>query len=66
MQKDLDAYLETYNRQRPHRGRGMEGQDALRGLQGRDPAEAEHPEARSQKGGQARSVELTSARPGVR
>ena len=23
MQKDLDAYLETYNRQRPHRGRGM-------------------------------------------
>ena len=25
MQKDLDAYLETYNRQRPHRGRGMEG-----------------------------------------
>ena len=25
MQKDLDAYLETYNRQRPHRGRGMRG-----------------------------------------
>ena len=25
MQKDLDAYLETYNRQRPHRGRGMKG-----------------------------------------
>ena len=25
MQKDLDAYLETYNRRRPHRGRGMEG-----------------------------------------
>ena len=23
MQKDLDAYLETYNRLRPHRGRGM-------------------------------------------
>ena len=25
MQKDLDAYLETYNQSRPHRGRGMEG-----------------------------------------
>ena len=25
MQTDLDAYLETYNRNRPHRGRGMEG-----------------------------------------
>ena len=25
MQADLDAYIETYNRNRPHRGRGMEG-----------------------------------------
>ena len=25
MQKDLDAYLKTYNRQRPHPGRCMEG-----------------------------------------
>ena len=25
MQKDLDVYLETYNRRRPPRGRGMEG-----------------------------------------
>jgi transposase InsO family protein len=25
MQQDLDAYLETYNTRRPHRGRGMEG-----------------------------------------
>lgn len=25
MQKDLEAYLETYNRRRPHRGRGMNG-----------------------------------------
>ena len=24
MQKDLDAYLETYNRRRPHSGRGMD------------------------------------------
>ena len=25
MQADLDSYLETYNRKRPHRGRVMEG-----------------------------------------
>ena len=25
MQKDLDVHLETYNRQRPHLGRGMKG-----------------------------------------
>ena len=25
MQKDLDAYLITYNTQRPHQGRGMKG-----------------------------------------
>ena len=25
MQEDLDAYIESYNRNRPHRGRGMEG-----------------------------------------
>ena len=25
MQEDLDAYIETYNRRRPHRGRGMKG-----------------------------------------
>ena len=25
MQADLEAYLETYNRKRPHRGRGMKG-----------------------------------------
>lgn len=25
MQKDLDVYLESYNRKRPHRGRGMDG-----------------------------------------
>ena len=42
------------------------GTDALRGLQGADPAEAVHPEALSRKGGQDRSVALTSARPGVR
>ena len=29
MQKDLDVYLETYNRTRPHRVRGMHRQDAL-------------------------------------
>ena len=25
MQQDLDIYLASYNRKRPHRGRGMEG-----------------------------------------
>lgn len=25
MQADLDTYLESYNRKRPHRGWGMEG-----------------------------------------
>ena len=25
MQQDLEVYLETYNRKRPHRGRAMEG-----------------------------------------
>ncbi len=25
MQADLDAYIETYNRNHPHCGRGMEG-----------------------------------------
>ena len=25
MQADLDAYIETYNRNRPHRSRGMDG-----------------------------------------
>ena len=30
MQEDLDAYIETYNRNRPHRGRGMEGRTPYR------------------------------------
>ena len=64
MQKDLDAYLETYNHQRPHRGRGMKGRNALRGLQGRDPEEVPDPEEAGQKGGQDRSVDLTSTRAG--
>ncbi len=29
MRKDLDAYLETYNQRRPHRGRGMQGRTPL-------------------------------------
>ena len=62
MQKDLDGYLETYNPWRPRH----EGQDALRRLQGRDPEEAVHPEALNPEGGQGRSVDLTSARPGVK
>lgn len=53
MQKDLNAYLETYNRQRPHR------------LQGRDPEEVPGPEEAGWKGGHDRSVDLTSVRPRV-
>lgn len=30
MQKDLDAYLEKYNRNRPHQGRGMNGKTPLK------------------------------------
>ena len=46
---------------------GAKGPHALRGLQGRDPTEAAHPETLShQEGGQESSVGLTSARPGVR
>lgn len=30
MQADLDAYIETYNRNRPHRGRGMKGRTPYR------------------------------------
>ena len=30
MQADLDTYIETYNRNRPHRGRGMEGRTPYR------------------------------------
>ena len=30
MRTDLDAYLETYNRNRPHRGRGMDGRPPYR------------------------------------
>ena len=42
MQKDLDAYLETYNQRRRHRGRGMEGRrpcDVFKaGIPEREPA----------------------------
>ncbi len=51
MQKDLDAFLETYNRRRPHQGRGMKGTPALRGLQGRDPPEP-HLQTLGQEGGE--------------
>ena len=43
-----------------------EGQDALRRLQGRDPEESPARGTSRQKGGQDRSVDPTSARPGVR
>ena len=34
MQTDLDAYLETYNRNRPHCGRGMEGEPRTKSSRG--------------------------------
>ena len=37
MQQDLDAYLKTYNRQRPHRGRGMEGRTPYEVFKARIP-----------------------------
>ncbi|WP_419167133.1 hypothetical protein [Candidatus Palauibacter sp.] len=55
LQEDLDAYIETYNRDRPHRSRGMEGANALPGLQERDP-EAQEQEEVNQKGGEDRSL----------
>ena len=55
MQEDLDAYMENYNRNRPHRGRGMEGLPPLSGLQEGDP-EAQDPEEVNQKGGEDRSL----------
>ena len=66
IQKDLDAYLETYNRQRPHRGRGMKGRTPYEVFKAGIPKKSPAPENVRQKGGQARSVDLTSARPGVR
>ena len=66
MQEDLDAYIETYNRNRPHRGRGMEGRPPYQGVHEGDP-EAQDPEEVNQEGGEDRSLKaLTSARPGVR
>ena len=66
MQEDLDAYLETYNtRAGPTAAAGWRAH-SLRGLQGGDPHHVTGPEEAGQKGGQDRSVDLTSARPGVR
>ena len=52
MQKDLDAYLETYNTHGPPPRPRDGGQDALRGLQGRNPGQITGPEEAGQKGGQ--------------
>ena len=65
-QKDLDGYLEADNTRRLAPRPRDEGQDALRGLHGRDPKEAAHLETLSENGGQNCSVALTSARRRVR
>ncbi len=52
MQKNLDAYQETYNRQRPPRGRGMEGRtpyDVLKaGILAKSPARNRRKPARKE------------------
>lgn len=55
MQTDLDTYLETYNRNRPHRGRGMEGRTPYQVFKKGDP-EAQEPEEVNQKGGEDGSL----------
>ena len=63
---DLGAYLETYNRNRPHRGRAMDGRTPCQVFKKRDP-EAPEPEEVDHEGGEDRSLKrLTSAKPGVR
>ena len=52
---DLDAYLETYNRNRPHRSRSMESRNPVSGLQEGDP-EAPEPEEVNQEGREDRSL----------
>ncbi len=55
IQKDLDAYIETYNRNRPHRGPRLGGANAVSGLHERDPR-AQEPEEVSEKGDADRSL----------
>ena len=50
----------------PRKAPAVQGPDALRGLQGGDPAEGRHPATPQPGRSSDRSVELTSARPGVR
>ena len=66
MQKDLDAYLETYNRQRPHPGRGMKGRTPYEVFKAGIPKWSPARNKSARKEVKARSVDLTSARPVVR
>lgn len=43
MQKDLDGYLEHYNRKRPHQGRGMNGRTPLEAFLAGRPKQAPEP-----------------------
>ena len=63
--EDLDAYLETYNQHRPHRGCGMEGRTPYAMFK------VEIPRKRTRKPSARKEVKkaawnLTSVRPGVR
>ena len=66
MQKDLDAYLKTYNPQRPHRGRSMKGRTPYEVFKAGIPKKSPARKKPAGKEGQDRNVDLTSARLGVR
>ena len=57
MQKDLDAYLKTYNRQRPHRRRGMKGRTPYDVFKAGIPKKSPARKKTSRNGGQDRSVD---------
>lgn len=49
MQTDLEAYLETYNRKRPHRGRAMEGRTPYQVFKAGLPAARKAAKARKEE-----------------
>lgn len=47
MQKDLDGYLDRYNRKRPHQGRGMNGRTPLKAFLDGRPEQAPEPTSKT-------------------
>ena len=66
MRKDLDAYPDTYNRHRPHRGRGMEGRTPYEALRAGIPTKSPARKKPARNEVKTAAWTLTSARPGVR